>query len=1272
MSTLVKVTGDDIAELGDADLRELIGLLCEKDYSLAGLSTKGITWSGHQDAKDGGLDIVVRDSVYPPADSHVPKRNTGFQVKKSNMQKAEITKEMCPDGKLRDSIKELIQYKGAYIIVSTASVTEAALRNRINTMKEAVANEDNQNDFHLDFFDRGRVATWVRSHPNLIFWVREKIGKPFTGWRLYENWSNPPGGVEEEYLLDNDLRLYDGAKPTKKGFSVEDGLLELRSALAAPGTSTRLVGLSGVGKTRFAQALFDEKVGQRALNPSQAIYTDISDSPDPDPSTLATQYINDKKRAILIIDNCPPDLHHRLMKISSQKYSMISLLTIEYDVRDDLPEETRVFRLKPASEWLIEKLISNRYTHIGQVDARTIAHFSGGNSRIAIVLANTVQQGETLSGFRDEQLFKRLFWQRHDREENLLVSAQLCSLVYSFEGTDANSEKSELKFLASLADKSGSDLYRYVAEIKERELIQSRGVWRAVLPHAIANRLAKRALKSIPKKKIVDSFHDSSERLLRSFTIRLSYLHDSDEAVEIVNDWLSEEGWIGKSIHNLNDFGIHVLKNIAPVSPEKTLEAIERAANLVEGESFVTRENSHSIKFVRLLKHLAYDADLFNRSVAIISNYVLSGEKNENVKFIRDKLKSLFYIRLSGTHAPFEARAKAIEDLVDSEEKSKQELGLILLDAALEAGNFYSSHELDFGARPRDYGYYPNRQGEVEWFGGTIKICLRLALSDRPISKKARKLLANNLRKLWTNGGMLDALEKAAKKIHEQCAWNDGWIAVHGIIKFDSKNFTDDINERLHALEKLLRPNELLEKARAFVLSDQHGTFDISDDKEDDSSTFHRMKETTRKVGAEVVQKEEILDKLLPDLFSKENMKLRDFGVGLGEGCHDREKLFKSLYEGIKATPTEQRNIDVLLGFLSSCAKADQLFYNSTLDHLIGDDVLGEWFPLIQTTSTIDERGVERLHKALDIGKANIFMFKALARERVYESISDDDLAALTEGILSKEDGAYVALEILSIIFHERKEGLGRYSDKLVSTARNVLSACVFEKKRQTHNNQDYELAMIAGVCLNGPSAVEEAMEICQQLAKAMSENRVYSFNYPQLLRKLAHLQPKVFLDIFLARNDVENYQSRIMFSDYLKSRENPMGCIPDDELLSWCEEDPSSRYSLVLSKIVEFIRSTDTGELEWNPIVYSILEKAPDLNLVINNLADSLRPMSWSGSLAAILQKRAVLFKEFFEHENYEVETWAGNQYSMLQKEIRKTREWEDKMDRERNEKFE
>ena len=1278
MPNLLEITSDDIARLDDAELRVLIGLLCEADYRLAGLPTKGITWGGHQDASDGGLDVVVRGEVTPPLNSFVPRSITGFQVKKPDLPRKKILKEMKSKDVLREEIKTLIKANGAYVIVSsTASTTEKTFRNRTDAMREAIKSEENYQNLHLDFLDRGRVATWVRIHPSLILWVRNKIGRQLNGWRPYENWANAPGGIEEEYLLDDGLRLHNGTKPTDNGMSAEDGLLKLRSALSTPGTSVRLAGLSGVGKTRLVQAIFDERVGEKALNHSQAFYTDTSYSPDPDPRTFAEQLIASKTRATLIVDNCPPDLHRQLTKACSGSHSTVSLLTVEYDIRDDLPNETSVFRLEPAGEELIEKLIRKRFSHISQIDAQTIANFSGGNARVAIALANTVQKGETLSDFRDEELFERLFRQRHDTNESLLISAEACSLVYSFEGTDANSEKSELKFLASLVDKSGAELYRDVRTLKVRDLIQSRDVWRAVLPHAIANRLAKRALESIPKDTLVQAFLSSgSERLIKSFTRRLNYLHDCNPAIEIVNDWLAHDGWLGKNNGNFSAFGMEVFRNIAPVSPEKTLEAIEHAANGDEGSWFTSRENTYCYKFVRLLRHLAYDPELFDRSVNLICRYALSEKPEENYNSTRDVLKSLFYIYLSGTHAPVEARAKIIEELVDSADQDRQELGLSLIDAALESWHFTSSHAFGFGARPRDFGYQPKTRKEViHWYETFIGICTRLALSGQPIAKKARKVLSDNLHGLWTKGGMFEVLENSAKQIQEQQAWNEGWIAVRGIIRYDSKGFEKEILERLHRIEKLLKPNDLLERARTFALSNQHHTFDLEDDfddNEDASSGWRRVEETTRKIGAQVAQHTDILNALLPELVSTHNTRLHSFGRGLADGCSDKQELWQILCAQLEKTPSEKRQIGVFLGFLSSCAESDPTFYNSTLDNLISDDLLGEWLPFFQTTSTIDQRGVERLHEALYTGKAKIHAFQYLAWGRVHESISDDDLADLLKEILSKEEGIGVVIEILKMRFHRPKEELPEYSGGLIAVARSVLSMYSFPDKRGRHNKLDYDLAQIAHVCLNVQDGINVATEICQHLAEAITDNHIYAFDYPDLLNILARTQPFVFLDVFLGNDGIENYQRRRMFTDDFERRNNPLNQISDDDLIAWCDNDPEDYYPLIASAIQAFSKSTETGKLEWKPVVYSIFEKAPDLSVVLEHLADAIRPRSWGGSLADIFQKRAVLFLSLYQHDNVEIRAWARKQYSDLQETIKREREWEDRRNRERNQGFE
>ena len=66
-----------------------------------------------------------------------------------------------------------------------------------------------------------------------------------------------------------------------RGLSTLAGIARMRDVLREPGTVVRLIGLSGVGKTRLVQALFDARIGARALDHTLALYTNMSDDPDP-------------------------------------------------------------------------------------------------------------------------------------------------------------------------------------------------------------------------------------------------------------------------------------------------------------------------------------------------------------------------------------------------------------------------------------------------------------------------------------------------------------------------------------------------------------------------------------------------------------------------------------------------------------------------------------------------------------------------------------------------------------------------------------------------------------------------------------------------------------------------------------------------------------------------------------------------------------------------------------------------------------------------------
>src|ERR1700733_9781223 len=77
-----EVTPEDIRLLSDADFRALVGRLCEEELRKLDLSTSAVSSGGHQDAKDGGLDVVVQLEPATRIEGWIPQPSTGFQVKR--------------------------------------------------------------------------------------------------------------------------------------------------------------------------------------------------------------------------------------------------------------------------------------------------------------------------------------------------------------------------------------------------------------------------------------------------------------------------------------------------------------------------------------------------------------------------------------------------------------------------------------------------------------------------------------------------------------------------------------------------------------------------------------------------------------------------------------------------------------------------------------------------------------------------------------------------------------------------------------------------------------------------------------------------------------------------------------------------------------------------------------------------------------------------------------------------------------------------------------
>ena len=1249
---MLELTGDHIQRLNDTDLRILIARLAEAELRRNGLPTSGVTAGGNQTDPDGGTDVRVELEAPDAKLDFIPRPNTIFQSKCEDIPAAKVVNEMRPGGQLRPSIKALITERGAYVIVSSkGSVSDSALQRRQTAMRLAVADEPGAGDLTLRFYDRGRVASWARTYPGVELWVRERVNDRLAGWQSCDAWLASINGAR--YLHDGTGRLLASASGSAEAMSAAEGVDAIRNKLRSPGASVRLVGLSGTGKTRLVQALFEKGVGKSApLDSEIAIYTDIGHSPLPTARDMVLRLASLEQRAIVIVDNCNPGTHRTLTDLVGAASKYISLITVEYDVADDEIEATDVFMLAPSSDAVVDDLIHLVLPHISLIDRHRIVEFSGGNARVALALAGTIEKGASLGTLNDSDLFRRLFVQTQSDNDELLRAAEACSLVYSFDGEDLSGASGELPILGVIAECSPHTLFRHVSTLKKRDLVQSRGRWRALLPHALANRLAKSALKSIPQSVVLNAI-GQQERLLKSFSRRLGYLHDSEEACAIAERWLKDEGWLADPTR-LNELGIALFFNLAPLIPEQTLSTLERALSVDDGKAFVAAQSSTYYRWVGLLRSLAYEVAHFERAARLILSIAIAETLEQRRDDANAAWKELFHVVLSGTLAPPSQRAELLRRLAVDGNPGHRRLAVAGITAMLSSGYFSASHDFAFGARSRGTGWEPRTLEEhLEWYGTAFSLVRTFASPASEHCDEVRFAFASEFRFLWQHEYLRSHLVDLSKGLAID-GWPSGWVAVRNSLRFDGAGMPDGGRAELLELQKLLAPTALVGKVRSYGLSELWSTLDVADGEDsDDAAEASNPVSAQQRVDAKVVALGEALSadpgaltEVLLETILAPNGRQFHLGRGLGAASaspKDHWSLIQNAYA--EADPTK-RNFALLSGFVRGLRETNPPFANELLESLVTDPVLGPIFPLIQGWPW-DDAGGDRLLRSMRHRPPSPLQFNVVLAGHDGDGLSLSKYCEVLTEVADLLNGLSAAIDALTMAFHQIRTRKEQVPDALVMLGRDLLGKYDFNSPS---HNLAYRLKEVAKVAFRGETAEPNVREFAVRFAAALDDYRTHTDSLADLAGVLFRLHPSIALDAFITKPGRRRLFP--MASKFDGAEGTVVNCAADEAIVRWVAQAPEERLPLIGAEI-EILDRSKPDDVSLSQLASTMLEMAPNKAPLLGSFARHFHPNGWSGSLEQTLRPYLKLATSLAAHPDPEVAAWAAAQLQLMNRRI-------------------
>ncbi|WCE69224.1 hypothetical protein PL336_10460 [Sulfitobacter faviae] len=1277
-----EIEKDDLLGLDEGQLEELIARLCEAEIAAKGHAVSSVRWGGSLTAADGGVDVRVTVKNPTFVGDFIRRRDTVYQAKVPSMAQAAIKKEISGKDTSKDLFQELAISQGAYVIVSLKDdLAPAKLTERRKLMSEEVDKLVTPASVALDFFDRSALHQWLRQHVSVQLWVRRALGTTLSGWRPFERWTNVPPDADDTLIVGEGLYL---SLPGKNSdLPLAEGIPAVRNLILTSSKSIRIAGLSGVGKTRFVQALFEEGFKTDHLDRTKVIYGDVGFGVEPSATVIVDTLVAENRDAILVLDNCAKDEHSLIVNRISRTKSAIKLITIEYDIRDDTPQTTEVVRLTARGTEITEQLVARRYPQLGSINARRIADFSGGNARLALALADALPDNVSLAGLSDEELFERLFEQRHASNNNLREQAEVLSLVYSFSTAEDEEGVNELAVLGGLCEVSARRMARTSNTLLERQIAQQRGRWRAVLPHAIANRLAADALRHIPVDEVLRTFEgNAGERMLRSFSRRIGFLHTSPQAREISRRWLQPDGLLHKTMQ-LNGLGAAMLANIAPIDCEIVLECFESQKTEILAAVKDIRKQTEIRRVTSLISKIAYEPELFGRAISLLLEIADEVGDEDGHDGPRKRVCALFQIRGSGTHATLEQRVDVLEAcLADSK---RHGLALNCLATSLETENFEYTNlvDADFGARPRDYGARPYGDEAIAWLSRFLNIAAQIAFSDDISDRTAcRGVIASQFGSLWGIEKMRPMLIELAEKLSADGGWLEGWRAVKGKVHYDKsrssregKAAKDDPD--LVKLCELLAPSDLEGRVRAIALAEGHRIFaldeefDLDDPKKYEASG-KRLAEEAFRLGQDVAADSAVFDAVVNDLFEQTYAPNRiAFGRGLAAASSNRRLLWQKVTEGVRAFGSANFNDCVLSGILMEISQVEPALAQALLDEIAEDDLLRRRIVGLTPADNFSLGDFQRCERVFDAIGLELWCVDNLLWRDNYAVISKEDKARLANKISAEEGGASVLLHAFSMMLHGAARSVDNLGPDLRALAIKAAAIVMGSGDSGPRGTRDYDLEKVLTFALASSGTDAEEKQLLDGLFSRMERRYGFFPHFEKGIQVIAKSRPDAFLDRLMAyasRNEADD----IHWIDNSLGERAPLDEVSAADLAAWCGKGNDVRRWKLVTRAITVFEEDKEGGMRLSEQARSLVRMCPEPVAIIENFGLHLSTRSWSGNRSVHIEQRASGLSELLKLEDSRVVTATEELLSRAAKIADQERKREQVEDAEREQTFE
>ena len=1252
------VRGEDLASLRADQLHELLRRLLSVEAQANGIPLDGIHVSSNIAAADGGEDGRISWQGSPDRTVYLPSRVCQFQLKAGAITPSKAGREVVARRKVKSMVRTVLEDGGHYVLLCTRRYTQQKIERREERIHTALTGAGlSVAPERIHFRDADKVANWVNAYPSVAIWVQEKVGLRRSA--LFATWDHWSGRSEHSVPWVEDDRL-----PRLRG--------AIRERLTLPGAYLRVVGLSGVGKSRLClealRGAGGDPVAKRPMR-DLVMYAVQPEVPSRTLPGIVDQLAASGARAVVVVDDCDPESHDTLVSLARRTGSGVSLLTIDDQIPAEPATDTHTVRIAEAPMSVVEGVVKHVAATLRTFDRQRLARMADGFPEVAIRIgadAGTTQFFDP----RPERLVNSFVLGRDTPEGDLLLRCAMLLAAFRVLRVEpaipawpnsSHTQRTE-DYLAPVAalgrGLTQEDLHAAAQRLEARGILKRRGGLGSIQPRPIAIRLAERQWREWDRGKWDRVFSgELGSGLTRVAAERLAQMGGRPIATEVAKHVCRDGGPLDSGVGR--SARADILSCLTQVDVSAVAEHIERYLDDHPDPSLIGDGERHGL--LRALARIAFPTQTFKVGARLMLCLleVRDGAYSEHVA---RPFTDLFPSVWGATEADGNARLAFLDQALAASDAAR----LTYLARALASGCDLGGHLSAIG--PEVHGsrrtlnrWHPATQTELrEYVGGCIARLATLAIREDDIGVGCRKELGGSVAHLIRHGFIDDVEQSIQRVVGAGHRWTLALRQLHGVFVHFSEAVGDATAQRVRSLIDRLAPTDLSDRVRTLVTEPpMHHEWSVEADAE------HRaaFRAEIEALSEELLRVPGVLHELLPTLSSGRHANADELGESLANRAQSPLKWLDPIVEAFEATPEAERSHALFVGFAAGVVAVDGDQTEAIKQRAIGSSALAPAFPELCRRIGLTSADISQGIDGLALGTIPSSAMMSWMRPETLAPLPHEAVADLLNALFG-HDATSFAIGVTTLWMMTRDEDrkskeaqesrlrIADFRPQVLAMARNSGRWRARDSQARTPP-ADWCFAQIMLRTLRAGREDDHARETALAFSKALAYGRRNAWLDPlgqtlrDVLRELLSGFPGIAWQLIGAEIVANERFARLMkFS--LRERGEPycdhppILALSEEVLLAWCHASPERAPAFLTGCLPVLAAPDESATPPLHPVMSRVIDEFGERSDVREEFEHGLSPKGVYSSLADHHASQEGALATLRNHRTPEVRRWA------------------------------